>query len=124
MNPQKLKLYKRLRRKIRVRKKVSGTPSRPRLSVFRSLKHLNCQLIDDVAGRTLLSMGTQSPDYRAASGKPNGGNRAAAELVGTLLAKKAVEMGVKAAVLDRSGYRFHGRIKALVESMRKNGVNF
>ncbi|MBI2192814.1 MAG: 50S ribosomal protein L18 [Planctomycetes bacterium] len=126
MNAQREKVRNRLRRKVRIRKRVRGTVDRPRLSVYRSVKQLYCQLIDDVSGQTLVSENTLSAAYRAAcpDGKQSGGNCSAAQRLGSLLARKAKEKGVSRVVFDRSGYRYHGRIKALAESLRKEGINF
>jgi len=126
MNTQKVKNSKRARRKIRVRKKVSGTSERPRASVSRSLRHLSCQLVDDEAGRTLVGLSTRSAAFREAAeaGSPSGGNCEAAELLGSLVAQKAAEIGVRKIVFDRAGCKYHGRLKALAESMRKNGLSF
>jgi len=126
MNTQKVKNSKRARRRVRVRKKVSGTSERPRASVFRSLKHLSCQLVDDEAGRTLLGLSTRSAAFREAAQAENlsGGNCKAAELLGRMVAGKAVEIGVRKIVFDRAGCKYHGRLKALAESMRKNGLSF
>jgi large subunit ribosomal protein L18 len=108
-----VKKYKNLRgrRRVRIRSKVKGTPKRPRLSVFRSHKHISAQLIDDVAGETLV----------ASSG---GGNVAAAGEVGRDLAKKALELKIKKVVFDRGGYKYHGRVKALAEAAREGGLEF
>jgi len=99
------------RRRVRVRAKIGGTSERPRLSVFRSNKHIYAQLIDDVKGETLV----------AASG---GAGVAAASEVGKILARKALELGVKRVVFDRGGYKYHGRVKALAEGARQEGLEF
>jgi large subunit ribosomal protein L18 len=108
-----IKKHKTLRdrRRTRIRAKIKGTAERPRLSVFRSNKHISAQLIDDVAGETLV----------ASSG---GGNVAAAGEVGRDLAKKALELKIKNVVFDRGGYKYHGRVKALAEAARENGLEF
>jgi large subunit ribosomal protein L18 len=126
MNAQKDKDRKRLRRKLRIRKKVRGTAERPRLTIFRSVKHLRCQVIDDDTGRTLLSMDTLSPGYREACGseRVSGGNCVAAERLGTVMAQKAVAQGIKSVVFDRNAYRFHGRVKRLADALRKAGLQF
>ena len=110
----------RVRRHARVRKKVSGTPGRPRLAVFRSNRHLHAQLIDDVAGRTLASASTLEADLRAAGGMPL--ERAAR--VGKLLAERASAQGITSAVFDRGGFLFHGRVKALADGARSAGLEF
>ena len=121
MNP-KDKVRARLRRHKRVRKKIFGTPERPRLCVFRSLRHIYAQIIDDTVGRTLVAASTLSPELR---GKlKTGGNIEAARYVGELIAKKALEKGIKKVVFDRGGYKYHGRVKALAEAARKGGLEF
>ena len=106
----------------RVRQKVTGTISRPRLCVFRSLNHVHAQLIDDSRGQTLVSMSTLDSQMR---GKTNGMVKTRkAEVVGTLLAEKALNKGIKQVVFDRGGYKYHGRVKALAEAARKAGLEF
>lgn len=113
----------RLRRHIRLRKKISGTSERPRLSVFRSLHHIYAQVIDDTQGNTLLVVSTLDPELRKnLAGK--GGNIDAAKLVGTLVAKKAIEKGIKKVVFDRGGQIFHGRVAALATAAREGGLDF
>ena len=120
MKPQVKKLLQRQRRKLRVRKNVSGTPQRPRLSVFRSHKNIYAQLIDDIAGRTLVAASTMETSFEA----PLGGNRKAAQVVGAALAAKAIQAGFRKVVFDRSGYAYHGRIRELAEAARKAGLEF
>ncbi|HOW70416.1 MAG TPA: 50S ribosomal protein L18 [Phycisphaerae bacterium] len=120
MNRTEQKKIRRLRRKMRVRKTVFGTTERPRLTVFRSLQHIYAQLIDDVAGRTLLSASTKAKDLRAAVGY--GGNKKAAAAIGKTLGERAVAQGIKQAVLDRNGYRYHGRVEALAKAAREAGL--
>lgn len=110
----------RLRRHRRVRKGVRGTPERPRLSVFRSSRHMAAQVIDDTAGVTLASASTLEPDLRAAGG----GNVAAAAGVGTVVAERALGAGITAVVFDRGGYRYHGRVAALADAARRAGLEF
>jgi large subunit ribosomal protein L18 len=107
----------RKRRANRTRAKVKGTSARPRLSVFRSNNFIYAQLIDDEAGKTILSISSKGL-------KSEKGKVALAEKVGELLAKKAEEKGVKSAVFDRGRYLYHGRVKALAESARKGGLEF
>jgi large subunit ribosomal protein L18 len=116
------KVDARLRRKRRVRKKVRGTPERPRLSVFRSLRHTYAQVIVDTTGQTLASASTLSKAIRG--GLKRTGNTEAAKKVGELIAKKSIEKGIKTVVFDRDGYLFHGRIRALAEAARENGLIF
>ncbi|MBI5958224.1 MAG: 50S ribosomal protein L18 [Chloroflexi bacterium] len=112
----------RLRRHRRVRAKVSGTSERPRLNVFRSLTNIYAQVIDDVAGHTLVSASTIDRELR---GQVDGKDKTeAAKLVGQLLARRAIEAGVKQVVFDRGGYRYHGRIKALADGAREAGLEF
>jgi large subunit ribosomal protein L18 len=106
----------------RVRRKVTGTVSRPRLCVFRSLNHVRAQLIDDSVGQTLVSMSTLDAQVRDKSDEKGKGKKA--EVVGTLLAEKALDKGIKKVVFDRGGYKYHGRIKALAEAARKAGLEF
>jgi len=117
-----LKEISRLKRKRRVRSRVQGTPERPRLSVFRSLKHIFAQAIVDAEGKTLASASTLSSELQ---GKlKSAGNIQAAKEVGALIAKKCLEKGIQKVVFDRSGYLYHGRIKALAEAARAQGLIF
>ena len=116
------KIARRRRRKLRVRKRVSGTTERPRLSVFRSHKNIYAQLIDDTIGRTLLTASSMDSTFR--SQLPAGGNKTAARVVGASLAAKAVEAGIKRVVFDRNGYAYHGRVKELADAARKGGLEF
>lgn len=112
----------RKRRHRRVRKKVVGTTERPRLNVFRSLKHIYAQIIDDDKGHTLAAASTLDPELR---GKLDGLNKTEqAELVGRLVAERALARGIKKVVFDRGGYKYHGRVKALAEGSRKVGLEF
>ena len=110
------------RRKFRSRKKLFGSPERPRLSVFRSDKHIYAQLIDDFAGKTLASASSRLNDVRG--DLKNGGNVAAAQKVGVAIAERAKSIGVTAVAFDRGGRRYHGRVKALAEAARKGGLKF
>jgi large subunit ribosomal protein L18 len=110
----------RKKRHARVRSKLSGTAARPRLNVFRSSKHIYAQLIDDVNGVTLVSASTLDKEVSLEST----GNVDAAVKVGELVAKRAVENGLKAVVFDRGGYLYHGRVKALADAARENGLEF
>ncbi len=121
MNGRDSKAVKKIRHR-RVRQKVAGTVSRPRLCVFRSLNHIHAQLIDDSRGQTLVSMSTLDSQVKS---KTNGiGKSKKAEIVGTLLAEKALNKGIKQVVFDRGGYKYHGRVKALAEAARKAGLEF
>jgi len=110
----------RLRRHKRVRKLISGTPARPRLCVFRSLNNIYAQIIDDVNGVTLTSASTLDAELKSS----NGGNKEAAKAVGMLVAKKAIEKGIKEVVFDRGGYIYHGRVAELAEGAREGGLEF
>ncbi|MFN0102999.1 MAG: 50S ribosomal protein L18 [Bryobacteraceae bacterium] len=109
-----------VRRRIhtRIRKKMSGTAERPRLAVFRSIKHIYVQVVDDRAGTTLVSAST------AEKGAPNGGNVAGAKAIGKLVAERAKEKGIGAVVFDRGGFLYHGRVKALADAAREAGLQF
>jgi len=112
----------RTRRHARVRAKIEGTASRPRLCVFRSLNHIYAQVIDDSQRYTLTSASTLDPEIR---GEMEGKAKTAkAELVGSLAAKRALEKGVNQVVFDRGGYKYHGRVKALAEAARQAGLKF
>lgn len=102
----------------RIRRKVSGTGERPRLAIFRSLNHIYAQVIDDQAGRTIVSASSTEKDLRGATG----GNIAAAETIGRTIAERAKEKGINAVVFDRGGYRYHGRVKALADAVRAAGL--
>lgn len=115
-------IFGRERRHLRIRKKVIGTSKRPRLSVYRSLKNLYAQLVDDFNRRTLFSMSTRSPLFKERM--QYGGNVKAAELFGELFAERAVERGFSRVVFDRGGYLYHGRIKAFAEAVKKKGLKF
>ncbi len=106
----------------RVRQRVAGTEARPRLSVFRSLKHIYAQIIDDVQGRTLASASSRDKEVRQQL--RYGGNVAAAKVVGTVLGERARQAGITRVVFDRGGYKYHGRIKALADAARKAGLEF
>ena len=109
----------RLKRHKRVRGKVSGTPERPRLNVFRSEKHIYAQIIDDVNGVTLCSASTVEKDFEGL-----GSNKAAARKVGNTVAQRAKEKGIDQVVFDRGGYVYHGRVMELAEGAREGGLEF
>jgi len=108
---------------MRIRKKVMGTAERPRLSVFRSLNHIYAQLVDDLTGRTILTVSSMdkevAPKLKSAKGKIEAG-----KLVGKQIAAKAKEKGIERVCFDRSGYLYHGRVKAVAEGAREGGLNF
>jgi len=113
----------RLKRKQRVRKKVLGTTEKPRLSVFRSAKHIYAQIIDDDTAKTVVSFSSLSKDVRQDL-KGRGGNREGAAIVGQNIAKKALDKGIKRVVFDRNGFLYHGRVKALADAARESGLEF
>ncbi len=108
----------RLRVHKRIRSRVSGTSERPRLAVFRSVKHIYAQVIDDTKGHTVVAAGSTEKDTK------NGGNVAGAKEIGKLVAERAQDKGIKAVVFDRGGYQYHGRVKALAEAAREAGLEF
>lgn len=108
-------------RHVRVRKRVAGTPERPRLNVYRSLDHIYAQVIDDTKGHTLAAASSLEADLRSAK---NGGNIEGATSVGQLVAERAKAAGIEKVVFDRGGYLYHGRVKALAEAAREGGLDF
>lgn len=115
------------RRKKRVRKKIRGTPERPRLSVYRSGKHIYAQIIDDLSGKTLAQASSLEKEFREQSkeGEKSGGNsRGGAGLVGKVLGDRAKAGGIEQVVFDRNGYLYHGRVRALADGVRETGVKF
>ena len=111
--------FERTRRHVRVRRKISGTPERPRLCVYRSNTNIYAQIIDDVAGNTLVQASTLDKEV-----KTKHANKDAAKEVGTLIAKRATEKNIKSVVFDRSGYIYHGVVKELAEAAREAGLEF
>lgn len=109
----------RAKRHTRVRGKISGTPERPRLNVFRSAKHIYAQIIDDVNGVTLASASSMDKEFEG-----KGGNTEGARKVGAMVAKRAAEKGIAEVVFDRGGFLYHGRVKELAEGARENGLKF
>lgn len=116
------KLKRRKRRKRHIRKRVSGTAERPRLTVFRSYKNIGAQIVDDTVARTLAAASTLEKPLRERLARR--GNKDAARAVGEALAAKAVRAGIKKVVFDRNGYPYHGRIRELAEAARKGGLEF
>jgi large subunit ribosomal protein L18 len=112
------KLELRRRRHARVRKRITGTPERPRLSVFRSARHIRAQVVDDTTGRTLAAASTEEKSFKGSSG----GKVASATAVGKTVAERAKAAGVTAVVFDRGGFRYHGRVAALADAARKEGL--
>lgn len=112
----------RKRRHAKVRAKISGSPQKPRLCIFRSLNHIYAQVIDDIAGRTLATASSRDVEV---SQKANGKKKTeTADMVGTLLAQRALNSGIKKVVFDRGGYQYHGRVKSLADAARKAGLEF
>lgn len=122
MDKQKAKRKSLARRQRRVRGKISGTPERPRLRVTRSNTNIYAQVIDDVAGNTLVSASSLDAEFKA-TGK-NGGNKEGAAIVGKLVAERALAAGIDTIVFDRGGRLYHGRVKALAEAAREAGLKF
>ncbi|MFA5362016.1 MAG: 50S ribosomal protein L18 [Candidatus Omnitrophota bacterium] len=112
----------RIARHERIRGKISGDAERPRLVVYRSFKNFYAQMVDDLKHRTVMSLSTQEKSVKAKY--PYGGNVKAAQFLGEVFAKKAIEQGIKKIVFDRAGYAYHGRVKAFGESLRKSGLEF
>ncbi len=122
MNILKEKCRRRLKRRKGIRKRVFGVKEKPRLSVYRSSKNIYCQIIDDTTGRTLASASTLIKDIK--DKLPYNGNVEAAKLVGQKIAEEAAKIGITKVVFDRSGYKYHGRVKALADSARENNLVF
>ncbi|MBW2653942.1 MAG: 50S ribosomal protein L18 [Deltaproteobacteria bacterium] len=116
------RLESRLKRKKRIRKNIFGNQDRPRLSVFRSSKHIYAQIIDDTCSSTLVSASTLDKEFR--ENKAGGKKAEIAKAVGNLVGKRALDKGIKKVVLDRNGFLYHGRIKALSDGAREAGLNF
>lgn len=118
MDKSKLKVVRRNRRKRGLRKRIIGTPEQPRLTVYRSLKHIYAQVIDDLSGKTIAAANTVQIKTE------NGGNVASAKQVGQKLAESAKQAGVSRVAFDRNGFRYHGRVKALADAAREGGLQF
>ncbi len=119
------KLDRRRRIQLRQRKRIAGTTERPRLSVFRSVSHIYAQVIDDMSGRTLASASSVEPALKGAFAKDvRGGNLKGAEAIGTAIAERLKEKGITRVVFDRSGFLYHGRIRAVADAARKAGLEF
>ncbi len=117
------KVRARLRRKMRIRKRLLGTPERPRLAVFRSARHIYAQVIDDTKGVTISAASSLSPEIKDRLAECKG-KVEVAKIVGELVAKRAMEKGVKKVAFDRGGYKYHGRVKALADGARESGLEF
>lgn len=116
--PKQTRASMRIARHARIRKRVTGTEARPRLAIFRSLKHISAQVIDDATGKTLVSASSLEKDLKAT------GNVDGAKKVGAAIAKRAMDKGVKSVVFDRGGFRYHGRVASLAEGAREAGLEF
>jgi len=123
MDKNRARLLGRKRRHMRVRRRVSGTSERPRLAVYRSLKNIYVQVINDLAGRTVVAASTLTPELKTQLGTRTG-NVAASKALGQLIAKRAQEKGIKKVCFDRAGYKYHGRVKALADAAREGGLEF
>ena len=121
-NHQRLVQTRRLRRQRHVRNRMSGTPERPRLAVFRSSKHIYAQMINDETGTTLVAASTMEPDIKAQV--KYGGNKAAATIVGRVVAERAKQAGIDKVCFDRRSYKYHGRVAALAQAAREAGLQF
>ncbi len=121
----KTKQDRRDRIKLRLRKRITGTAERPRLTVFRSLAHMYVQAVDDMAGRTLVSASTVETSIKGGmAGKARSGNQQGAEAVGKTIAERLIAKGIKRAVFDRNGFLYHGRVRAVADAARKAGLEF
>jgi large subunit ribosomal protein L18 len=124
MKKEKRKTIQRKKRHRRVKKKLRGDVSRPRLVVYRSLNHIYAQVVNDVSGKTLLSLSSLSKEVRSKSEGEHYSKTDKSKIVGQMLAEKCLDKGIKKVVFDRDGYKYHGRIKALAEGAREGGLNF
>jgi large subunit ribosomal protein L18 len=116
---------RRVRIQLRQRKRIAGTSARPRLSVFRSVAHIYAQVIDDMTGQTLVAASSVDPALKAGFAKDvRGGNVKGAEAIGQAIAERSIEKGIKRVVFDRSGFLYHGRIRAVADAARKAGLEF
>ena len=116
---------RRTRIALRQRKRIAGTPERPRLRVFRSVSHIYAQVIDDMSGQTLVSASTVEPSLKGTFAKDvRGGNLKGAQVIGKAIAERSIEKGIKRVVFDRSGFLYHGRIRAVADAARKAGLEF
>ena len=121
-NQHRLVQARRLRRQRHVRNRLSGTPQRPRLAVFRSSKHIYAQMINDQTGTTLVAASTMEPEIKAQV--KYGGNKAAAALIGRVVAERAKQAGIDKICFDRRSYKYHGRVEALANAAREAGLQF
>ncbi len=116
---------RRRRIQLRQRKRIAGTSGRPRLTVFRSVAHIYAQVIDDLSGKTLVAASSVEPSVRGTFDKGvSGGNLKGAEAIGTAIAQRAIDKGIKRVVFDRAGFLYHGRVRAVADAARKAGLEF
>jgi large subunit ribosomal protein L18 len=116
---------RRRRIQLRQRKRIAGSPERPRLTVFRSVSHIYAQVIDDLSGKTLVAASSVEPSVKGTFEKGvSGGNLKGAEAIGTAIAQRALDKGIKRVVFDRSGFLYHGRVRAVADAARKAGLEF
>ena len=121
----KTKADRRLRIQLRQRKRISGTVARPRLTVFRSMAHIYAQVVDDLSGKTIVAASSVEPIIRSAFSKDvRGSNVKGAEAIGKVIAERSIERGITRVVFDRSGFLYHGRIRAIADAARKAGLEF
>jgi large subunit ribosomal protein L18 len=120
--PSNIKLAPRKKIQYRIRKRIKGTSERPRLSIFRSLNNVYAQLIDDITGKTLFSVSSIAKDVKAGLGKSTKSDKS--KLIGKKIAEKALENNIKKVIFDRSGYLYHGRVKAIADAAREAGLEF
>ena len=121
----KTKEDRRRRIQLRQRKRIAGTAARPRLTVFRSVSHIYAQVIDDLSGNTLIAASTVEPSLKSTFNKDvRGGNLKGAEAIGRVIAERAIEKGITRVVFDRSGFLYHGRVRAVADAARKAGLEF
>ena len=121
----KTKADRRLRIQLRQRKRISGTVARPRLTVFRSMAHIYAQVVDDLSGKTIVAASSVEPTIRTAFSKDvRGSNVKGAEAIGKVIAERSIEKGITRVVFDRSGFLYHGRIRAIADAARKAGLEF
>jgi large subunit ribosomal protein L18 len=121
----KTKDDRRRRIQLRQRKRIAGTPARPRLTVFRSVSHIYAQIVDDMKGETLVAASSVEPSVKGAFAKDvRGGNLKGAEAIGKVIAERSIEKGITRVVFDRSGFLYHGRIRAVADAARKAGLEF
>ncbi|MBF0228603.1 MAG: 50S ribosomal protein L18 [Desulfamplus sp.] len=116
------KYISRVKRKKRIRKKMTGTQERPRLNIFRSASHIYAQIVNDIEGNTIVSASTLDKEFTDTGKK--GGNKDAAVAVGKIVAKRALDKGINKVVFDRNGFLYHGRVKALSDGAREGGLQF